>query len=243
MLKDLFQSIANYPKALQLISKLGLWKYVFLPGIIALVLAIAIFYTAYGLSDNIGDWLIQWYPWEWGKAVLETIADFFGGLLILALGLIIFKQLVMILIGPFMSPLSERVEHYLTGEDSTANFSLKTTGYQVIRGVRIAVRNLFWELFLTVLLLLLSLIPVLAPFTTVGIFLIQAYYFGFGNMDFALERHQNVSGTIRYVKTHRGMTLGNGVLTTLALMTVVGFLFILPIGVVAATISVSRKRE
>jgi CysZ protein len=241
MLLDFFSGLAAYPRALQLISKLKLWKYIFLPGIIGILLAAAIFTIAYGLSDDLGSLLIRLYPWEWGSNVVGKIAEIFGGLLILAIGLIVFKQLVMVVTGPFMSPLSEKIEQHLSGVDNKNDFSLKTTGYQVVRGVRIASRNLFWELFLTIILLIMGLIPVLSLFSIVGIFLVQAYYFGFGNLDFALERRHGVSGTIQFVKHHKGMALGNGVLTTLLLMTVIGFLFILPIGVVAATIELHKK--
>lgn len=242
MIKDFFTAITAYGQAIVLISKLRLWTYVFLPGLISIFLAIAIFVAAYGWSDNIGGWLVRWYPWERGSSAISLIADIFGGLLILALGLIVFKQLVMIVTGPFMSPLSEQVERYSLSAENAVENRTPTTGYQVWRGLRIAFRNLFWELFFTVILLLLGLIPVIAPFTVVGIFLLQSYYFGFGNLDFALERHYGAKDTIQFIKQHKGMALGNGVLSTLALMTVVGFLFILPIGVVAATIEMSKKK-
>jgi len=243
MFGNFFTALTAYPRALYLISKLRLWKYIFLPGIMGILLAIAIFALSYGLSDNIGDLLARWYPWEWGNSVVATIADVFGGLLILAIGLIIFKQLVMILTGPFMSSLSEKVERHILENDNANSVSINNTGYQVVRGVRIAFRNLFWELFLTILLLFLGLIPLFSPFAIAGIFLVQAYYFGFGNLDFALERHYNAGDTIDFVKKHRGMALGNGIITTLLLMTVIGFLFILPIGVVAATIETSKKMK
>lgn len=243
MIANFFTALAAYPRALQLISKLRLWKYVFLPGLMGILLAIAIFSLAYGLSDDLGGWLVRWYPWETGRPIVAKIADVFGGLLILAVGLIVFKQLVMIVTGPFMSSLSEKVEQHLLYEKIASSNSLKITGYQLVRGVRIAFRNLFWELFFTIVLLLLGLIPFFSPLSIVGVFLVQAYYFGFGNFDFALERHLGASDTIHFVKQHKGMALGNGILTTLVLMTVVGFLFILPIGVVAATIETSKKMK
>ena len=85
-----------------------------IPGLIGLGLAAGIFYAAYGFADDIGGLLMQWYPWELGSGIVEGIADVFGGLLILVLGLAVFKQLVMVVTGPFMSPLSEKVEEYVT---------------------------------------------------------------------------------------------------------------------------------
>ena len=240
-MKDILSGIFAYGKAINLVNKLGLWRYVFVPGLISLALAVGLFLMAYGLSDNIGTWLAQWYPWEWGSSIVQTLADVFGGLLVLAVGLIIFKQVVMIVTGPFMSPLSERIEAHYLGTYHQLPKGWKAQGYQVVRGIRIAVRNLFWELLFTVLLLLLGLIPIFTPFTTLLIFIVQAYYFGFGNLDFALERDFNYSNTIKFVQNNRGMAVGNGLITAGLLMTVVGFIFILPLGVAAATIEKTRK--
>ena len=124
MLKGLTAGITSYGKATQLLSKLGLWGYVFIPALISLLIASIVGFTAWNLSDDIGDMFISWYPWETGQSVVERISTIFSGLLILALGLILYKHLVMILSAPFMSPLSEKVENYLVGSPSVIRFSL-----------------------------------------------------------------------------------------------------------------------
>jgi len=61
---------------------------------------------------------------------------------------------------------------------------------QLMRGIRINVRNLLLELLITLPVLLLNLIPVIGSIiATVILFLTQSYYAGFGNMDYTLERH------------------------------------------------------
>lgn len=223
-----------YFKAFQLISKYRLWSYVFIPMLISVVLGAAIFGTAWNISDNLGDWLISYYPWEWGRGVLEKIAAVFGGLFIGVLGLILFKHLVMALASPFMSPLSERIERELTGgpkkPGSTGQFI-----NDLIRGLRIALRNIIRELFYTLLLFLLGLIPLFSPFTTVLIFLVQSFYAGFANIDYTLERHLNLRDSVRFVRKNRWMAIGNGLAFVLLLLTGVGFLIALPLGAVAAT--------
>ncbi|MCR9290545.1 MAG: EI24 domain-containing protein [Bacteroidetes bacterium] len=241
MIKGFLSGISSYSKALSLISELKLWKYVFIPSILSLFLGGLIFFSAWGLSDNIGNYLANLYPWEFGSGVVESIADVFGGLLILALGLILFKHLILIVSAPFMSPLSEAVESHLRGENVSPRFNLVKMGRDVWRGLRLAIRNVFRELFYTIMFLILGLIPIFSPFTIVGIFLIQAFYFGFGNMDFTLERHFGVKDSIRFVRQNRGLAAGNGTVTMLLMMTVVGFIFILPLGTVAATIETVKR--
>lgn len=243
MIRNFISGITSYSKALELISKLKLWKYVLLPGILSLVLGGIILSTAWGLSDDIGGILSGFYPFEIGKGIIESVATVFGGVLVLAFGLILFKHLILIISGPFMSPLSEAVESHLRGQDVSPKFSLGKMTRDIWRGVRIAVRNATREIFYTLLLLILGLFPLFAPFTTIAIFLVQAYYFGFGNMDFALERHFGVKDSIRFVRRNKGLALGNGTVTMILMMTVVGFIFILPLGTVAATTETVKRMQ
>lgn len=224
-----------YLQAFETISRLRLWGYFLLPAAISVVLGIAIFGTAWGISGNIGDWIISWYPFEFGRSILENIATVFGAIFIIAIGLIIFKQLVMALSAPFMSPMSEMIEKDIKGEDVSVPFSTTQFIQDLIRGLRIAIRNIVRELFFTFILFLIGLIPIFTPFTTALIFIVQAYYAGFGNMDYTLERHMNVRNSVRFVRRNWTVALGNGAVFILLLFTGIGFLLVIPLGAAAAT--------
>ncbi len=243
MIRDLFDGILSWLRAIQIISRLGLWGYVFIPGLLSLLLGAAIVSAGWGLSDDVGGLLTRYWPWEWGSGVVETVGQVFGGLVIVIAGLLLFKHLILIISGPFMSPLSEKVERYLAGHDVPMEFSLPEMLRQLVRGLVLGLRNALLEILLTIPLLLIGLIPVFTPFTTAGIFLIQAYYAGFGNMDFTLERHFMVRGSIRFVRRHRWLAVGNGAVYLLLLLTGLGFLVALPIGVVAATVETVKRLE
>ncbi len=236
MLRETIDGVKAYAHAVQLVFRLRLWFYVIVPGLISLFLGLAIFGAAWGTSDDIGAWLLSFYPFDWGRAALEKIAQVFGGIFVIALGLILFKHLVLAITSPIMSLLSEKVERSLRGYSPDAPFSLKQALRDLARGLRLALRNLVRELFYTLLLLFLGLIlPVLAPFLSAAIFLVQAFYAGFGNMDFALERHFGVRQSIAFGKKHRGLAIGNGAVFLLLLFTGIGFLFALPLSTIAAT--------
>lgn len=241
MIRDFLDGITSYQKAIQLISKLKLWGYILVPGIISFLLGGGILLTAWSLSDNVGDLLSSWYPWEIGRDIIQSVATVFGGLLVLAVGLIIFKHIVVVLTGPFMSPFSERIEKELLGETSKTKFNIRQVSSDLIRGLRIALRNIFRELFLTLILLILGLVPIFSPFTAIGLFILQAYYFGFGNMDFTMERHMKVKESVRFVKRHKGLAIGNGTVNLVLMMTVVGFIFVLPLAAAAATIETVKR--
>ena len=239
MLKNVFKGIRAYGGTFKLISKLGLWKYFGVPMLISFLTALLIGFAAYGLSDNVGGLIAKAWVWEWGSQTFRTISDFIGGLLVVAVGLILYKHIVMALSAPFMNPVSEKIEAHLLGEKLQHR---KTSfGAQLWRGIRINVRNLAMELFLTVPILILAFIPVIGILSTVLLFLVQSFYAGFGNMDYTLERHFTVSKSIRFVKNYSGVAMGNGIVFMLMLFVpIVGIILVLPLSVTAATTETVR---
>ena len=234
MIKALLNGLLAYKDALPLIGKLNLWKYFAVPMIISFITALSIGFSAYGFSDDLGGLISSLWIWEWGASTVRTISDIAGALLIIALGLIAYKHIVMALSAPFMSPVSEKIEAYLYANvhqhRNTSNAS------QLLRGLKINLRNLAWELLLSIPFLLLSLIPVVGVLATASLFLIQAYYAGFGNMDYTLERHFSYRESINFVKAHRGFATGNGIVFMLFLLIpFVGIILVLPISVTAAS--------
>ncbi|RPE00065.1 coproporphyrinogen III oxidase [Aureibaculum marinum] len=239
MIKNIFKSIQNYTQSFGLISELKLWKFFFIPILISIVTAIIIGFLAYGLSDDIGYYITKIWRWNWGKEVFTTISNVIGGLTIVVLGLILYKHIIMALSAPFMSPVSERIEAHFSGVQPSELHHHRTTSFsnQLWRGIRINLRNLGKELLFTIPILLLSFIPIINIFTTVLLFLIQAYYAGFGNIDYTLERHFNYKDSIDFVRKNKGFAIGNGVIFMLFLMIpVVGVILVLPFSVTAASI-------
>lgn len=235
MIKNISLGINAYFGAFSLISKLKLWKYFVIPMIISFVTAIIIGLSAYGFSDNIGDFISKVWIWEWGKEAFTTISTFIGGLVIIVIGLILYKHIIMALSAPFMSPVSEKIEADLIGQ---SNHKHRNTSFiqQLWRGIRVNVRNLSMELLLTIPILLLGLIPVIGILSTVLLFLIQAYYAGFGNMDYTLERHYKYDESIQFVRKHRGLAIGNGIVFMLFLLIpIIGVILVLPLSVTAAS--------
>lgn len=234
MIKNIFKSIKAYSGTFKLISKLGLWNYFGIPIAISIVTATLILVSAYGLSDNVGDYIFSIIPWN-AYPWIRTIAVFISGLIIIVIGFLVYKHIVMALSAPFMSPVSEKIEAYLTGVE---NHQHRNTSFkaQLWRGIRINVRNLAMELLLTIPILILSFIPIINIFTAFILFFVQSYYAGFGNMDYTLERHFKYSESIHFVKQHKGIAIGNGIVFMLFLLIpVVGIILVLPLSVTAAT--------
>lgn len=236
MIKNILQGLQGYTGAFGLISKLKLWKYFFVPIIISFVTAVIIGVSAYGLSDNIGNFIAKVWFWDWGKETFTTISSFIGGFVVVALGLILYKHIIMALSAPFMSPVSEKIEAHLTGIQKHQH---RNTSFseQLSRGIKINIRNLTRELLLTIPILLISFIPVIGIVSSILLFLTQAYYAGFGNMDYTLERHFKYNESISFVRRYRGIAIGNGIVFMLLLLIpIFGIILVLPLSVTAASL-------
>ncbi len=235
MIKNIFKGIKAYAGTFQLISKLGLWKYFGIPMLISFLTATIIIITAFALADDFGHYISKIWVWEWGKETFFLFSEILSGLLILVLGFILYKHIIMALSAPFMSPVSEKIEAHLLGINHHKH---RNTSFQaqLWRGIRINVRNLLMELLLTIPILILSLIPIINIFTGFLLLMIQSYYAGFGNMDYTLERHFKYRESISFVKQHRGLAIGNGIVFMLFLLIpVVGIILVLPLSVTAAS--------
>ena len=242
MLKNIIKGMQAYGNSFRLINKLGLWKYFGVPMAISLLTAVLIGFSAWGLSDNLGDFISKIWFWEWGSETFRIISNFIGALIIIALGLMLYRHIIMALSAPFMSPVSEKIERYLYGTGH--NHRNTSNAAQLWRGVRINIRNLMMELMLTIPIILIGFIPIIGIISAVLLFLVQSYYAGFGNMDYTLERHFKYSESIRFVRRNRGLAIGNGIVFMLMLLIpVVGIILVLPLSVTAASTETLRVLE
>jgi len=234
MFKNYLKGLRAYSESFSLISKLNLWKYFLVPMGISLLVALLIGFSAWGWSDNLGSYISKIWVWEWGSETFLAISNFIGGLTIVILGLIVYRHVVMALCAPFMGPVSEKIESHLTHKEVQVGMNRFIP--LLIRGIKVNGRNLFFELFFTIPVLLLSLIPVIGFLSAPILFLLQAYYAGFGNMDYTLERHFTFKESIQFVRSRSGIAMGNGtVFLLLLLIPILGVLLVLPLSVTAAT--------
>ncbi len=236
MIQNIIKGLQVYSGAYALISKLKLWKYFVIPMLISLVVFILIFVSSYTLSDNLGEWIASIWVWETGKATITFISTLIAGIIIFTLGIIMFKHIIMALSSPFMSPVSEKIESYYTGEPAI-NITNATFSKQLVRSIRIGLRNLAKELIYTLPILLLKFIPVVNIFSTALLFLVQSYYAGVSNMDYTLERHFSYRESIAFIKKHRGLAIGNGIgFLLLLFIPIIGVILVLPLSVTSASI-------
>ncbi len=243
--------IKSYSRAFSFIKRHKLsWYFVF-----PLLLNILFFALGYSstisLSNKLFIYFTEWMnfdSWEfWGSNFLSSTIEFFMHFIVRILFLLIFAYIggyiVIIFLSPVFALLSEKVETILTGEEFP--FSFKQLFKDIWRGIRLALRNLGFELILTFVLFILSFIPIVGFFTGIALFLISAYFYGFSFIDFSLERKRmNIRESVAFVKTNKGLAIGNGTIFSLVLMIpFIGVLisgFISIVSLTAATIATTE---
>ena len=242
MTGDFIDGITSYSRAFGYLRRENVWVYALIPSLIGMFLGGFALWSILEFSDNIGNWLTSRYPFDFGADVVATASVWISGLAMSAFTLLIFKYLILIISAPFMSPLSEKIEQMELGQSKRSGFNPAQLLSDLWRGLRISLRNIIREIGLTIVLLILGLFPLFSVFTPVLIFLVQAYYAGFGNMDYTLERYHGVRGSVQFVRKHKGLALGNGSIFMLA-MTIpfIGVLLIIPLATIASTIETIKR--
>jgi CysZ protein len=207
-----------------------------IPMLISVLIFLNIVLVSISFSDEIGLYISSFWSWDFGKETINTVSMILGGVILISIGLILFKHLVMILSAPFMGPISKKIEDDFIGVTSQVQVSSPLT--LMFRSVKISSRNLFRELLFSIPILLLGIIPFIGFFSLIFLFLMQAYFAGFGNMDYTLERHFSYQKSIQFVKENKGIAIGNGLVFMLFLLIpFVGIIFIIPFSVTSATIA------
>lgn len=247
-------AISSYGSAIEFIFKNKMKRYFIWPVLFNILFFTTGFHFLSELSDSAIIWIessIDFESWKfWGSEYISGTVHF---LLWIILKLLIFLVLVflgghvvLILMSPILAIVSERTERILEGNDYP--FTFKQLLIDILRGVRISVRNFGFEILFVLLLFGMSFVPILGLSSSPILILVSAYYYGFSFIDYNLERKKlSVSESVNYMKQNRGIVVGNGILFAMVLtIPFIGIAlssFAAIISAVAATIALHKKNQ
>ncbi|MEO9146315.1 MAG: EI24 domain-containing protein [Ginsengibacter sp.] len=251
MLEEIIIAISSYFKAHRFIVKNKLWKWILIPGTIyAIFFVIGIYFfwesTAFIIDyllsrTGLKNWLqkenIHWlnFIFIFGQIILQLI--------LMLLYFSWFKYLFLIIGSPLFAYLSEKTESIIL--NIAYPFSMKRFISDVLRGIRIALRNILWQTVYTISILLIALIPVLGWVAPLLSLFIECFYLGFSMLDYTNER-KGLSATesVDFINRHKGLAIGNGmVFYGMHLLPVVGWILAPSYAVIAATLSMQRPEK
>ena len=248
MLKEIIIAIQSYFEAHDFIRKHRLWKWILVPGLLYMLLFVVGMYFFWQSSNDAVTWLSQQIGLEnWLQSQRSDWLSFLFLMAGLVLRIVLvffyfslFKYIFLIIGSPVFAYLSEKTESILEGKDFP--FDAKQLFKDIVRGIRMALRNTLWQTVYVVSLILLSLVPVIGWITPVIVLFVECYYYGSSMLDYSLERHKlSYSQSIVYIGRHRGLAIGNGLIFYLLHgFIVIGWILAPAYAVVAATLSLHK---
>jgi CysZ protein len=245
VLKELIIAIQSYSQAHQFIIKHKLWKWILIPGLLYTVLFLT---GMYYFGQTAGDF-IEWMAMKTGlRGWIDQFSNSFVGflfvfgtallwLIMMLLYFSLFKFLFLIIGSPVFAFLSEKTASIIEGKDFP--FSFTQLGKDILRGIRLALRNSVWQTVYVLSILLLSLIPLIGWLTPILAVLVECYYYGFSMLDYSMERQKKTPAeSIFYIGNHKGLAIGNGFIFYLMhMIPIIGWILAPSYAVVAATLS------
>ncbi len=251
MLKEIITSVQAYFHAHRFIIKHRLWKWIFIPGLIYSVLFFLGVYLFMKSSNSaIGYMLLKSGLKEWMERMESSWLSFLliFGQLVLQLVLLLFyfslfKYLFLIIGSPLFAYLSEKTESIMEGKNFPFNFSQLMK--DIVRGIRLALRNMLWQTVYTVSILILSFVPLVGWVTPLLALLVECYYLGFSMLDYSCERNKlSTSQSILFIGRHKGLAIGNGIIFYMMhILPVIGWILAPSYAVIAATISLYNAKN
>jgi CysZ protein len=215
-LKNFILGIKCHFKALKFLVKHKFWWYSLVPFVV--------FTGIYSLGFYLGSLEKQTLPSE-GDDILKNIWYYlFNGIvLLLSYALLNFtRYIVIILISPVLSTISQRTEKILTG--NKYKFNLSQLFKDIIRAVKLAFRNIVYEFsFIAIVIVTFWIIGmfftdhilIISMIEKIIIMMIAFYYYGFAFLDYTLERMRfSVEDSVKYMRKHRGLAISIGIIFT-----------------------------
>ncbi len=251
MLKELIIAIEAFFKAHRFIAKHRLWKWILIPGLFyCLLFAGGIFLFWKTSNYAIGELLTVTGAKNWMDRFSDSWFSFFFifGQLMLQLVLMLFyfslfKYSFLIIGSPVFAYLSEKTESIIEGKEFPFSFSQLLK--DILRGVKIALRNLLWQSVYTLSILILSFIPLVGWVMPLIALLVECYYLGFSMLDYNSERNKLSTGqSIAFIGKHKGLAIGNGLVFYLMhFIPFLGWVLAPSYAVVAATLSLYHVKN
>jgi CysZ protein len=218
-LSSMYLGIRMYASAWRFIVLHKLYWFAFIPG----GLMVLIFFLGHKLQLHTPDFEpknvneLVWFCIQLSAEIF--IARFLMGFA---------KYLVVILLSPMLSHISQKTEKIVSNNSYPFKFS--QLWKDVKRGMRIAFRNITWEIFLFGLIFCVSLMG----WGTIQdspihflIYLVSFYYYGFSFLDYINERLKlSFEQSVRLVRMNRGLAMVLGAVYSLLLWNFIDLSFL-----------------
>ena len=260
LFKNFGVGFSSYGKAIELLFTKGLIWYMVFPLLLNILFLVAGWLGIGSLTDWVENWLQgamkieddSFYGAEYLTSVSTYISTIASGFVWVVMKFIFFfvfayfgGYIVLICLSPVFAFLSEKTEEHLTG--NKYKFNGDQMMRDVVRGILLALRNLFIELFYMIIIFFLGLfIPLIGGIIgSILLFFISSYFYGFSFIDYTNERRRmKLKDSVKFIRANKGLAIANGMVFSFMLLipfcgtTLAGFVAI--VSVIAATVATHK---
>jgi CysZ protein len=201
--KHFWLGVRSFGKAIPFIIKHRLYFYILLPALIMILL-----YKG-------GEMLVGRQSFSEVNTISEILNYLTKLLIDISLGILLMtfaKFIVVIILSPLLTYLSERCDTLLTG--NKYHFNLDQFWRDIQRAIRIALRNIVRQYLIILPIYFIAWLfwknPTSSPVMFL-VFLISSYYYGFSFIDYINERRKlDVKNSIQFVRKTSGLAISIG---------------------------------
>ena len=218
-IKDFKLGVNSYINAVKFMKEHKLWIYFLFP----IIIFFSIYYLGFTFEDLKKEYSVSAAD---DTGMIKKVWFFFVSGFFLLMSYVIFnfmRYIIIIMISPVLSVVSEKVEKIITG--NKYKFNLKQLIKDIKRTINLAIRNIFFEfgiVYVVALILYIIFWIVPSPEGTATFIasqfamIVAFYYYGFGFIDFMNERRRlTIKESEKFVAKHKGFAVALGLVFTL----------------------------
>ena len=207
----------SYYDAILFIKKHNMWYYFLFP----VVLFLGIYYLGFVFQGLKSDTIVNDSDPIYVKSWYYFLRSLYALLAVVMFSFM--RYILIIILSPVLSVVSERVERILTG--NKYKFNLKQLIKDIKRTMNLAIRNIVWEMGIVYGFVIVFYITSWVVGISDGIYyfvtgavsmLVAFYYYGFGFIDYLNERQKLTIGeSDTFVRKNKGFAIALGSVFTL----------------------------
>ena len=220
--------IRAFLDSFRIIREAGLRKFYFLPGLIGIGLFLIFVGIGNMLSGSLAQFLENFFHIQKYYSIVFILIRVLVWVCSILFYYLIYKSLLLMILSPILSYVSEKVEYHLTGKKY--NFTMKDNITFIGRSIDIGFRSFIKQMIGSCLIMLLGFIFPINLSIPLLIFILQGYFTGFSFMDYTLERYKlSTSASLMFLKKQRVCSAVSGIIFTLLFFIPFFGIFIAPL--------------
>lgn len=240
-----------FKSANRFVKKNKLWHFVYIPGILNIIL----FYFSFDwFVDSVAIWVKEllnlnckntYLPWlcvafTGTYGLIEFFFKWFLYVAFIGLYLSVYKSILLIIYSPVLAYLIDILHQKYTGCDEP--FRMEQFIKDTVRGIVLAIRGLFTEGLAVLVLFLIAFLPIINVIQPILLWFVSAYFLGVSMMDYTLEKKgMNVRESVKYSRNNKSLIMGIGsVFQFIFLIPFLGWMFAPPYSAIAAYFAVEE---